>query len=96
MQTQNSNLESTRIMKSKKAIPTVRLGDILTDEQCANTAAILNDFHNRLDAVPKLKEYFNTLSDQLVKKEILPDYLAYVVAYMADQDIKQQTAVRNN
>lgn len=66
----------------------VALGDILTKEQIEELRKYVNSQLKKglkpLDTefTNGLKVLFNQWKDDLLSKEVLPDYLAYVVAYM--------------
>lgn len=56
----------------------VRLGDILTYEQGAKVLALLKSNNNE-----GLKQYLDSIEEQLLSKGILPDYLYYAILYEA-------------
>lgn len=60
---------------------TTQLGELLTHDQLVKTTEILNTPQKDFYKIKSLKEYFGTIKDDLSKKGVLPEYLAYVVFY---------------
>lgn len=61
---------------------TTSLGAVFSKWQLACICAIYTDAEGDLTLVcAGLKVYFNTISDHLATKGLLPDYAAYAVAY---------------
>ena len=69
-----------------KHIKTTSLGEILTDEQCSKVVAILdkNKGDERL-ATKSLVKFYRSINRQLAKKEIVPDWLAYMTMALHNQ-----------
>jgi hypothetical protein len=63
---------------------TVALGEILNTNQLREVKRILNSTADTIEQVQRLKDYFGTFREDLERQEILPEYLAYVVAYRLD------------
>jgi hypothetical protein len=61
--------------------PTVRLSDILTKEQLAETVRIMNLGTGFDDAVIRLKSYYGSFRQELLARQVDSDYLAYAVPY---------------
>jgi hypothetical protein len=61
--------------------PAMKLGDILTKEQIAETLRIMQLPVNEGEQTKQLKEYYGTFREQLEHKGILPDFLAYAVPF---------------
>lgn len=61
------------------------LGYILTEEQLEQVTHILNLRVSDEDMVHRLKRYLRTQNDHLLKAGLVPDYLAYVIAFNAQQ-----------
>jgi uncharacterized membrane protein len=74
---------------------TMKLGEILTDAQIERTLDIIQST-TRHDRIAKLKEYFSSFKDELEKKGVLPDYLAYVVEYLLANQIKKVETYERN
>ncbi len=60
---------------------TITLGEILTNEQCAEALKIINESQDTLEAHNKLRAYLVGIKDQLESKGIDPSYLAYALPY---------------
>ena len=60
---------------------TVTLEQLLTREQLDRVQKIINDNSDSIKRTAGLKSYFNTISEQLESKGVLPDYLAYAVEH---------------
>jgi hypothetical protein len=60
---------------------TVALGEILNTKQLREVTRIMNSTGDPIAQVQRLRDYFGTFREDLEKKEILPEYLAYAVAY---------------
>ncbi len=70
---------------------TVPLIEILTEDQLQKTIEIINQAGGHplsTNTIIALKAYYKTIEADLLAKDILPDYLAYSVAYQADIKIK--------
>lgn len=64
---------------------TVKLGELLTDEQLKGVLAIIND--PSLGVIPKtqrLKKYLGGFESELEAKGVVPDYLAYWLMALAE------------
>jgi len=83
-------------MKNKTDYNKVPLGEILTDEQIRKTTEILNSLDTLEKMVPALAEYFITIDDYLKAKKIIPEYLAYAVAYCATVERKKRKLAQSN
>ncbi len=60
------------------------LGELLNDEQLKKTCEILNSSNHpplAPQTIDALKAYYRTIEPELLTKDVLPDYLAYAVAY---------------
>lgn len=58
------------------------LGEILTEDQIARVIDILRvNADDTIQSTTRLKEYLRTLDAQLAAKQILPDYLAYLLEW---------------
>lgn len=71
----------------------VRLKEILTEEQREELTKHINSQLRKglkpldIEFINSLKELFNQWEDDLILVGILPDYLAYIVAYKISQGI---------
>lgn len=60
----------------------VKLTDILTNPQLDEVEKILDSCGgDRMEATHRLRKYFATIKEELEKKGVHHDYLAYVIAY---------------
>lgn len=62
---------------------TFRLGDLLTEPQIEAVLDIIEHCPDSIERVKRLKEYLNTFKDDLEKKGVVADYLAYVIEHLA-------------
>lgn len=60
---------------------TIKLGDLLTDDQLKQVREIINSTASSLDRTAKLRDYFATIRETLESKGVLPEYLAYAVEF---------------
>jgi hypothetical protein len=70
---------------------TIRLDEILTKEQLKKTLVIINQGGGHpldIATIKALKAYYKTIEDDLLAKDIPPDYLAYQVAYQAQIKVR--------
>lgn len=59
----------------------MQVGDILTDEQISKVEALLQSDGGDFDKCNAVKKYLWTFKDELEKKGVVADYLAYVIVY---------------
>lgn len=59
----------------------VKLTDLLSHDQLDVVESILNETPDRMEASNKLRRYLAQFKDELLKKGVVSDYLAYVIAY---------------
>lgn len=59
----------------------VKLTELLTEQQLDVVESILNETPDRMDASNKLRRYLAQFKDELLTKGVVSDYLAYVIAY---------------
>ena len=69
-------------------IKTTKLGDVQTDAQAVEVTRILNSTSDPIERVKRLKDYLGMFHDDLVKKGVPPDYLAYVIEFAASGNPK--------
>jgi hypothetical protein len=74
---------------------TTTLGELLTDEQIERVMDIIAST-TRQDRIAKLKEYFNSFKDELERKGVIADFLAYLVEHMLSEHQQQKDAHANN
>ena len=60
---------------------TITLGQLLNEKQIVEVTRILNSSADSIERVRRLKDYFGTFRDDLEKKGVLPEYLAWAVEY---------------
>jgi hypothetical protein len=64
-----------------KQTKTVVLGELLNSKQAREVGRILNSTADPIEQTRRLKDYFGTFREDLEKKGVLPEYLAYAVVY---------------
>lgn len=74
---------------------TIQLSDLLNAQQLVETKRILRSTTNPIERVRRLKDFFETFSDELEAKGVLPAYLAYVVEWQAVEHTIRQQAMNN-
>lgn len=74
---------------------TIQLGELLNEQQLVETKRILHSTTDPIERVRRLKDYFETFSEELEAKGVLPDYLAYVVEWQAVEHTIRQQAMNN-
>lgn len=72
----------------------VPLDELLTDEQIEMVMVIIQRTPGR-DRIAKLKEYLNQFKDELEKKGVVADYLAYAIENIM-LNIQQKEANERN
>jgi len=90
---------STKPMsQNTKDWKTMKLGDILTEVQIAETMEILNAPHGKIhgEATNKLKAYYSQFREQLEAKGVLPEFLAYAVPFWIRKGLEEQDDNSNN
>lgn len=83
--------------KNTKDWKTMKLGDILTEAQIAETMDILNSPNGDIQITKRLKEYYGQFREQLESKGILPEYLALAVPFWIENEaaIAKRSAANN-
>lgn len=59
-------------------------------------ARIINSSPDSVERVRRMKDYFNTFRDDLLTKDVLPEYLAYVIEHVTQGIAVDLRAVCNN
>lgn len=57
------------------------LAELVTKKQSEEILAILNSSDDSIERTRKLSAYLNTLREQLEKKGVVPEYLAYFLEF---------------
>ena len=60
---------------------TIQLRELVTESQAAKIWEILNEHTDSTQCVRALTTYLNTMREDLMKKEMLPEFLAYALVY---------------
>jgi hypothetical protein len=67
---------------NESSTKTVKLSDLLTEEQLHEVERILNEFgEDKFEAGNKLRRYLEGFHEQLIQKGVVPGYLAYVIVW---------------
>lgn len=60
----------------------VTLGELLTKKQARKVVGIMNREKDTIERTRKLREYLNTLREQLEAKGVDPSFLTYYLEYL--------------
>lgn len=70
-------------MSNEPPVRTVKLCELLTDEQLAMVERILNTESDDFHKSNALRRYLETFKDELEAKGVAPGFLAYVIVFKA-------------
>jgi len=65
---------------------TMKLGDILSEEQIKRTVEILNACGADIDKTKALKQYYGEFKEELIKRGFDSNFLAYAVPFWIEKE----------
>lgn len=68
-------------MTGKESWKTVRMDELLTEDQIKMVTEILNQGGTDFEKTHAIRKYLEQFKDQLEAKGVLHDYLAYVIVF---------------